>query len=264
MFDFPNIDPVILQVGPLAVTWYSLSYVTSILAGWYLAGRLALLAPLGITKKNIEDFIVWAILGVIIGGRLGYVLFYDPEKYLADPIGILKTYEGGMSFHGGLIGFTLAAFLYCRKNKLRFLSLMDLAAIVTPIGFFLGRIANFINGELFGRPANVPWAIIFPDSDGVPRHPSQLYEALLEGLVLFLIMLYFTYRHRFLEKPGRLSAMLLIFYGIFRSFVEFFREPDVQIGFIASWFTQGQLLCIPMILLGGYLLFRKEAKPQLQ
>ncbi len=255
MIDFPNINPVIFSVGPLAVSWYSLAYVVGILLGWYYANKLILLHPLGICKKHIEDFVSWAIIAIIIGGRLGYVFFYDPEKYLSNPIEILKTYEGGMSFHGGIFGVVTAAYLYCRKNCLNFLSFVDIIAIVAPIGLFLGRLANFINAELCGRQTDVPWGVIFPYSDGLPRHPSQLYEALLEGLVLFLIMVYFTYKLQFLKKAGRISGIFLIFYGIFRIFVEFFREPDFKIGFFVQYFTLGQLLSLPMILIGIYLIF---------
>ncbi len=254
MIDFPNINPVIFSVGPLAVSWYSLSYIVGILLGWYYANKLILLHPIGISRQHTEGFISWAIIAIIIGGRLGHVLFYDPEKYLSNPIEILKTYEGGMSFHGGIFGVGVAAYLYCKKNKIRFLSFSDVLAIVAPIGLFLGRIANFINAELYGRQTNVPWAVIFPYSDGFPRHPSQLYEALLEGLLLFCIMLYFTYKSKFLQNSGKMSGIFLIFYGSFRVLVEFFREPDVKIGFIFKYFTLGQILCIPMILLGTYLL----------
>lgn len=254
MIDFPNINPVIFSVGPFSISWYSLSYVFGVLLGWYYANKLIVLYPIGITKKHTEDFISWAIIAIIIGGRLGHVLFYDPAKYLANPIEIIKTYEGGMSFHGGIFGLGIAAYLYCRKNHIIFLSFSDILAIVAPIGLFLGRIANFINAELYGRPANVPWSVIFPYSDGLPRHPSQLYEALLEGLVLFCIMLIFTYKSKSLQKPGKMSGIFLIFYGIFRVSVEFFKEPDIKIGFIFKYFTLGQILCIPMILLGVYLL----------
>ena len=256
MIDFPNINPVIFSVGSLAVSWYSLAYVVGIIFGWYYANKLILLHPLGISKKHTENFVSWAIIAIIIGGRLGYVLFYDPTKYLSNPIEILKTYEGGMSFHGGIFGIGLAAYLYCRKNHLSFLSFSDILAIVAPIGLFLGRLANFINGELYGRQTDISWAVIFPYSDGFPRHPSQLYEAFLEGFILFFIMLYFAYRRKSLQNPGRMSGIFLICYSVFRAFVEFFREPDIKIGFISKYFTLGQLLCIPMIFLGSYLLIR--------
>ena len=258
MFDFPDINPVIFSFGPLAISWYSLAYVAGIMLGWLYANRLILLYPVNINKKHIEGFVSWAIIAIIIGGRLGYVLFYDLEKYLSDPIEILKTYKGGMSFHGAIIGIILAAYLYCRKYQLNFLSLTDILATVAPIGLFLGRLANFINAELYGRETNVPWAVIFPYGGNVPRHPSQLYEACLEGLILFFIMMYFAYRHKSLQNPGKLSGIFLICYAIFRAFIELFREPDAKIGFILHYFTLGQILCMPMGLIGIYLLIRRK------
>ena len=253
MIDFPNISPVIFSIGPLTVYWYSLAYVFGVLFGWYYANRLILLHPLGINKQHIDDFISWAIIAIIAGSRIG-LLFYDPEKYISNPVEILKTYEGGMSFHGGVLGVIITACIYCRKHIIRFLSFTDIWAVVTPVGLCLGRLGNFINGELYGRPTDVPWAMVFPYSDGLPRHPSQLYEALLEGVVLFLIMLYFVYRRKSLQNIGRLSGIFLVSYSIFRVFVEFFREPDIKTGLIMKYFTVGQILCIPMILFGLYLL----------
>ena len=255
MLDFPNIDPVIIAFGPLAISWYSLSYVVSILLGWYYVLKLIETNSLDISKKNIDDFVSWAIIGIIIGGRLGYVLFYDPVKYFSDPIQILKTYEGGMSFHGGISGLIIASYLFCKKYKIAFLGLMDLCSIVAPIGLFLGRIANFINAELYGRITDVPWAFIFPGSDGFPRHPSQLYEAILEGLVLFFIQRYVTGKLGALKFPGLLSGVFLVFYSCFRIIVEFFREPDFKIGYLANYFTMGQLLCLPMIIVGILLIY---------
>jgi len=254
MIDFPNINPIIVSIGPFAISWYSLAYVVGILLGWYYANKLTLISPFGINKSHIENFVSWSIIAIIIGGRLGYVLFYDPQKYLSNPIEIFKTYEGGMSFHGGIFGIGIASYLYCRKNHINFLAFVDILAVVSPIALFLGRLANFINAELYGRTTNVPWAVIFPYSDNIPRHPSQLYEAFLEGFMLFWIMMYFSYRTKSLSKPGRMLGIFLIFYGIFRAFIEFFREPDIKIGFILNYFTLGQLLCIPMILIGIYLL----------
>lgn len=255
MLAFPNIDPVIISFGPLSVSWYSLSYVVSILFGWYYVLKLIKTHSLNITQKNIDDFISWAIIGIIIGGRLGYVLFYDPMKYFADPIQILKTYEGGMSFHGGISGLIIASFIFCKKYKIAFLGLLDLCSIVAPIGLFLGRIANFINAELYGRVTDVPWAFIFPGSDGLLRHPSQLYEAILEGFLLFFIQKYAAGKLGSLKFQGLLSGLFLIFYASFRIVVEFFREPDFKIGYLAKYFTMGQLLCIPMIILGVVLIY---------
>lgn len=254
MIHFPDINPIILSIGPLAISWYSLAYICGILFGWFYATKLVLIHPIGINKKHIEDFIGWIIIAIIIGGRIGYIFFYNSEKYLLCPVEILKIYKGGMSFHGGISAVTLTSYLFCRKNNLRFLSITDILSIVSPIGILLGRLANFINAELYGRPTNVPWAIIFPYSDGLLRHPSQLYEAFLEGAVLLLIMMYSVYNCKSLINPGKTSGIFLIFYAIFRTFVEFFREPDVKIGFIMKYFTLGQLLCVPMFVIGVYLL----------
>lgn len=256
--DFPNIDPVIIHLGPLAITWYSTSYVVGILLGWCLALRLVTQFECNLSKKNVDDLVTWAIVGIIVGGRLGYVFFYDPSKYFANPLLILKTYEGGMSFHGGFIGFILFSYAYCRMSATPYLHLMDVIAVVAPIGLFLGRIANFINGELYGHATDVPWGVIFPNSDGQARHPSQIYEALLEGLLLFVIMLIATYRYRTITRPGFNCGLFMIFYAVFRLFIELFRVPDYQIGYIAGYFTMGQILSAPMILLGIYMIARKH------
>lgn len=260
MVAFPDIDPVIISLGPLAVSWYSLSYVCGILFGWFYAYRVVDYNLCNLSKKHIDDFISSAIIGIVLGGRLGYVLFYDPAKYWSDPIEILKTYEGGMSFHGGLIGCFTAGYLFSKRKNLKLLLLTDISFAIAPIGLFLGRIANFINAELYGRITDVPWAVIFPYSDGNPRHPSQLYEAFLEGLVLFVIIQYFIYKRYLLKKPGVVSGIFLILYGCFRAFVEFFREPDIKVGFVAKYFTLGQMLCLPMILIGVGLLFYASYK----
>ncbi|WPY00215.1 Prolipoprotein diacylglyceryl transferase [Candidatus Trichorickettsia mobilis] len=257
MIAFPDINPVIVAVGPLAISWYSLSYVTGILIGLNLSKRIVTKFSLNITHKNLEDFISWAIIGIIIGGRLGYVLLYDPVKFLTHPIDILKTYEGGMSFHGGITGIITAGYIFCKKYKLHFLKFTDILAIVAPIGLFLGRIANFINAELYGRITDVAWAVIFPNSDLRPRHPSQIYEALLEGLVLFIIILFSVFRYRTLSSSGKTSAIFLILYSIFRIIIENFREPDFQIGFILNYITMGQILSLPMLFLGCYLLIKR-------
>jgi phosphatidylglycerol:prolipoprotein diacylglycerol transferase len=261
MLKYPDIDPVIISVGPLAVSWYSLSYVVGIVLGWGYVLRLIKLNPrCNITKQHIDDFITWAIIGVIVGGRLGYVLFYDPMKYFAHPVDIFKTYMGGMSFHGGLIGYTSAAFFFARRAKISFLGLIDLSAAAVPIALFLGRIANFINAELYGRITDVPWAIVFPGSDYMPRHPSQLYEAVLEGFVLFCMLYIVAVRFNGLSKTGLLSGLFLIFYTIFRTIVEFFREPDVQLGFFFEMLTMGQLLSIPMLVLGIFLVYYSQRR----
>lgn len=255
MLEFPQINPVVLSIGPLIVTWYSLSYVVGILLGWYYALKLITVSNVGISKKNIENFVTWVIIGIIVGGRLGYALFYDPIKYFVNPIEILKTYEGGMSFHGGIIGFIITANIFSSYHKIKLIPLTDISAVVAPIALFLGRIANFINAELYGRVTDVPYSFVFPYSDGLPRHPSQLYEAALEGIILFIILSYSALKLKLLKKTGYLSGLFLLFYAIFRITVEFFREPDIQIGFLAGRFTLGQILCIPMLLLGIYLIF---------
>ena len=258
MLNFPNIDPIIISLGPLAISWYSLSYVVGILLGWFYALKLIDTGTTEITRKNVDDFITWVIIGVIVGGRLGYVLFYDPDKYLANPIEILKTYEGGMSFHGGIIGYIAATLWFTKRNNISFFSLMDLSAAAVPIALFLGRIANFINAELYGRATDVPWSFIFPGSDGIARHPSQLYEAALEGALLFCILFVVATRYKGLHKSGLLSGLFLLFYGMFRIIVEFFREPDMQIGFLAGSFTMGQILCLPMIAIGVFVIFYRS------
>lgn len=257
MIPFPNIHPVIVSIGPISIYWYSLAYVFGIMFGWWRASALSLKFNLGISKKQLEDFITYAIIGIIMGGRLGYVLLYDPVKYLSDPLEIFKTYEGGMSFHGGFIGLIVAGVIYCRKYRIEFLRFMDLMTMVAPVGIFFGRIANFINAELYGRVTDVAWAVVFPGSDGAPRHPSQLYEALLEGLVLFFIM---HLSQKALLIKGRASGIFFIFYALFRIFVECFREPDVQLGFLFGGCTMGQLLCLPMVIFGILLLYKNDKK----
>ena len=249
--DFPNIDPVAFYIGPLPIRWYALAYIAGFLAGWkyclYLAGLDKDSRP---HKTDIDDFLPWAILGVILGGRLGYVLFYQFELYAANPWEIAQIWHGGMSFHGGISGVIIATLIYSWRRGFGFLNLSDMLACVTPIGIFLGRIANFINGELFGRPSNVPWAVDFPRGGSVTRHPSQLYEAALEGLLLFVILLLMARYESVRERKGILSGVFLTGYGCARFFVEFFREPDVQIGLIGDMLSMGQILCIPMIVAG--------------
>lgn len=259
--DFPSIDPVIFSVGPLAVRWYSLSYIAGILIGWGYVNQIIVRYTWSpFTKKHTDDLIVWMIIGIVLGGRLGYTLFYNMLYYIDHPSQIFRVWEGGMSFHGGMIGTILAAYFYCRKHKLVFLQLTDLLACAAPIGLFLGRIANFINAELYGRVTDVSWAVIFPNSDGLPRHPSQIYEAFTEGLLLFIILWLFVWFTNAKRHPGFLSGVFLIGYGSFRMFCELFREPDFHIGFILSEVTMGQLLSIPMVILGFFLAFQAARK----
>jgi phosphatidylglycerol:prolipoprotein diacylglycerol transferase len=255
---FPNIDPVLLAIGPFVIRWYALAYIAGLLLGWWYMVFLAQKAAGKITRLHIDDFLVWATLGVILGGRLGYVLFYDADYYFSHPMAILAVWRGGMSFHGGLLGVAIAMVLYCRARKLPLLGFADLVACAAPIGLFFGRLANFINGELFGRPSDVPWAVVFPAGGPLARHPSQLYEAGLEGLVLGLIMAAAFHRPAIRARAGMLTGLFLIGYGLARIFVEFFRQPDPQLGFLWAGATMGQLLSAPMILAGLYLVARKQ------
>jgi phosphatidylglycerol:prolipoprotein diacylglycerol transferase len=258
---FPSIDPVLVSIGPFAIRWYALAYIVGLLLGWRYCLYLCGLPPRLVTRTQLDDFLLWATLGVILGGRLGYVLFYQPLHFLEHPLDIFYVWEGGMSFHGGLIGVILAMLLFARRRGIPFFALTDIVACATPIGLLLGRIANFINGELYGRASDAPWAMVFPDpnSGGVPRHPSQLYEAALEGLLLFVVLFVLARFTRSLEHVGRLSGLFLVGYGVSRFVVEFFREPDAQLGYLLGGATMGQLLCVPMILLG--LIFILRARP---
>ena len=249
-----GLDPIALQLGPLALRWYSLAYIMGILAAWWLLLRMVKRPGSPLTAKHVDDLITWATLGVILGGRLGYVLFYDPGQYLADPLSALKLWEGGMSFHGGLAGVILAIFLYARSQQLSFLRMLDYVAVVTPIGLFLGRMANFINGELWGRPTDGTWGIIFPDAGPEPRHPSQLYEALLEGLLLLIVLKLLFWFTDARMKPGLLGGVFALGYGLSRFAIEFFREPDAQLGILPFGLTMGQTLTLPLIAAGLYLL----------
>ncbi len=252
---FPNIDPIIFSVGPIAVRWYALSYIAGLLLGIKYVAIFVSKSPYALEKNNVDDLLVWMAIGVILGGRIGYVAFYNLEVYLRNPIEILKVWQGGMSFHGGLIGVVCVTVLFCRQRKLSFWRVSDAIACATPIGLLFGRIANFINGELFGRVSDLPWAVIFPNGGPSPRHPSQLYEAFFEGLLLFFILFFFSKNVEMRHRPGFLSGVFLMGYGIARGFVELFREPDQQIGFLFGFYTIGQLLSTPLIIYGFYLIF---------
>lgn len=253
---FPAIDPVIFEIGPFAIRWYALAYVVGLLVAWWMMVRMAKKPPYAIETKDIDDFLVWATFGVVIGGRLGQVLFYHPDYYFANPGEILKVWKGGMAFHGGILGVAVAGLLFARKRGIRPLHLADLMACASPVGLFLGRIANFINGELWGRPTDVAWAMEFPRGGPIPRHPSQLYEAVLEGLVLFLIVNWLARNEALRRRPGFLTGVFIGGYGIARSIAEFTREPDGWIGPL----TMGQAYSVPMILIGLVLVLR--AKPE--
>ena len=266
---FPAINPVLISIGPFSVRWYALAYIVGIIAGWFYARAIisserlwGATAPLTVT--DFDDFVIWITLGIILGGRIGYVLFYNFAHFAADPIEILELWNGGMSFHGGVLGCTAAIVLFASRRKIPVLSLGDVTAAVAPIGLFLGRIANFINGELWGRPTDVPWAMVFPRGGPLPRHPSQLYEAALEGVLLFIVLALLV-RFGALKRPGVVTGVFAIGYGTARITCEFFREPDVQLGFLWGGLTMGMLLSLPLMLAGIILMvaaMRKETVPR--
>ena len=254
---YPGFDPVLVQVGPLAIRWYALAYIVSLVIGWRLVRRLAQLPPAVATPLQVDDFLTWATLGVVLGGRLGYVLFYQPSHYLAHPLDALEVWQGGMSFHGGALGVTVALVLFCRLRGINLLGFADRIATVVPLGLGLGRIANFINGELWGReaPLWLPWAMR-PTPVSPPLHPSQLYEAFLEGFVLLAILLLLAQRPPIRARYGTLTGAFLVGYGIARIIGELFRQPDAFLGFLWEGLTMGQLLSVPMVLAGLFLIVR--------
>lgn len=251
---FPDIDPIIFEIGPLAIRWYSLAYIAGILLGWLYGASLLKskgfwhfrIPPL--TSERWFDFIFWAVIGIILGGRLGYVLFYQLDLYLANPSEIYKVWQGGMSYHGGLIGLIITTIAYSFFKKVNFLSMLDIIACIAPIGIFFGRIANFINAELYGRVTTMPWGVIFPNAGPDPRHPSQLYEAALEGLAMFIFLRIVTHFTPSLKYPGRVAGYYGVLYGLFRILIENFRLPDQQIGFVFEKYTMGMVLSLPMII----------------
>ncbi len=250
MLTYPDIDPVAIALGPVKIRWYGLMYLLGFLAAWYMLRRRTRLQWVPFKAAHVEDIIFYGVLGVIIGGRLGSMLFYNFNNLLADPLSLLRVWEGGMSFHGGLLGVMVAMYLFARKHGFGFWQVADFVAPVAPLGLGAGRIGNFINGELWGKPTDLPWAFVV---DGIARHPSQLYEALLEGLLMFVILWSFTARPRPLMAASGLFALL---YGVFRSAVEFVRLPDADIGYLAfGWLTMGQLLSLPLIIAGLSLLY---------
>jgi phosphatidylglycerol:prolipoprotein diacylglycerol transferase len=257
---FPAFDPVLVHLGPFAIRWYALAYICGILLGWLYARALIRNTRLWggsvpMTVIDFDDFILWVTLGIILGGRIGYVLFYNFEHFAAHPLEMVQLWNGGMSFHGGFTGCVVAVVLFARKRGIPILSLGDMTCAVAPIGLFLGRIANFINGELWGRPADVPWAMVFPGGGPLPRHPSQLYEATLEGLVL-LAVLYLLIRAGALKWPGLIIGSFAVVYAVARTVSEFFREPDAQLGFLWGGLTMGMLLSVPLCLAGvGFILY---------
>ena len=257
----PEFNPFAIEFGGFGVRWYALAYIAGLLLGYYLLRREAGRPGAPMSVGQLDSLLNHVLLGIILGGRLGYVLFYNPAFFISNPLEIFKIWQGGMAFHGGLLGVTLAMILFARHHAIPVLKVSDRVSMVLPIGLFLGRLSNFINGELIGRVSEVPWAMVFPGSDGAPRHPSQLYEAGLEGLLLGVVML-ILWRRGWLRQDGRLTGVLLAGYGLARSLIEFVREPDAQLGFILGNFSMGQILSFPMIIFGLYLIMRKPAASQ--
>jgi len=253
-----NFDPVAFQILSFEIRWYSLAYIAGIIIGWLLCKKIFI--KNSNVNEKFDDYLTFLIIGIIIGGRLGYVIFYNFNFYANNLLDILKIWEGGMSFHGGLIGIIIASILFARKNGQDYFLYLDQVSLVAPIGIFFGRLSNFINSELYGIPTEVPWAVTFIQIDNLSRHPSQLYEAISEGIILFLILLYFRNKN-FLNKPGLISGLFLIFYSIFRFFVEFLRVPDQQLGYLVLNLTMGQIISIIFILIGTVLvIFKNENK----
>jgi phosphatidylglycerol---prolipoprotein diacylglyceryl transferase len=255
-----NFDPIAFQIMSLEIRWYSLAYIAGIVLGWLLCKKIFIQKQT--INERFDDYITYLILGIIIGGRFGYVLFYNFNYYINNILDIFKIWQGGMSFHGGLIGVIVASILFAKKNNQDSFIYMDLVSLTAPIGIFFGRLANFINSELYGIPTEVPWAVTFIQIDNLPRHPSQLYEAILEGIVLFLILLHFR-KKNFLNKPGLISGIFLIIYSIFRFFIEFFRLPDEQLGYLILNLSIGQLISLVFILLGIILYYLKNENKQI-
>ena len=258
---FPHIDPVFLSIGPLQFRWYGLMYILGFLATWLIIRSEVRRASLQLTSDDVSDLVFWGAMGVVIGGRLGYILFYNPGFYLSNPLKLLAVWEGGMSFHGGFLGVVTSFVIFARRKGISFWTLIDMAAQCAPVGLGLGRIGNFINGELFGRETSVAWGIIFPGGGPLPRHPSQLYEAVLEGFLLFWIVRFCARSGNGMPGNGRAGWGFVAGYGLFRFIVEFFRQPDAQIGLFAAGFSMGQLLSFPMFLLGSLMLFRSFRSP---
>ena len=258
---FPDIGEVAISIGPLAIRWYALAFIFGLIAGWWYIGRLLRQPPHIMTRAQLSDFFTWAIIGVIVGGRLGFVSFYQAAEYLENPLQIFFVWQGGMSFHGGLLGVVVAVIWFARRRNIPMFALGDLVACAAPIGLLLGRLANFVNGELWGRATDVPWAVIFSkDQLQLARHPSQLYEAGLEGLVLFVVMFVLVRFTKARTRPGLLMGIFLIGYGASRIFVELFREPDAYVGFLASGTTLGQWLSVPMLIAGIYFIYHASSR----
>ena len=263
MLPYPEIDPVAIAIGPLKVHWYGLAYLVGLGFAWWLAVRRSARPDTAVQREQVDDLIFYSALGIILGGRLGYALFYGTDQVLSDPSWLLRIWQGGMSFHGGLLGVMLAMYWYGRKQGIAYLRMLDFLAPLAPIGLALGRLGNFIGQELWGRASEVPWAMVFPrDPLQLARHPSQLYQFALEGALLFVVVLWFSSKPR---PAGAVAGVFGIGYGVLRFVTEFFREPDAHLGFQAlGWVTRGQILCIPMILIGAFLLWHAHRSPSAQ
>lgn len=267
---FPDIDPVIVQLGPIAIRWYGLGYVVGILFAWWYSRRIVSTPRLwtadtpAMKPADIDDFLLWAALGVVLGGRLGYVLFYDLDRYLSEPAAIFAVWSGGMSFHGGMLGVIVAMVLFARSRGIHVWSLFDTIAAGVPVGLGVVRVANFINSELWGRVTDAPWGVVFPNGGPFPRHPSQLYEAALEGIVLFSVLWLLVWKAGMLKRPRFVGGAFIAGYGLSRIFVEFFRMPDAQLGYLAGgWLTMGMVLSLPMVLAGAWAMATaRQAAPQ--
>lgn len=253
---FPNIDPIMVEIGPFAIHWYAVAYLVGLFGGWRYIHWLNRRPPVAMSKDEIDDLLVWIMFGVVLGGRLGYVLFYNFAYYLQNPIEIVFLQRGGMSFHGGLGGVILAIIWFARKRGVGFFTIADLVSAAVPIGLFLGRLANFINAELYGRVTDVAWGMVFPRGGPDPRHPSQLYEAFLEGFVIFFLLLWLARFRGARARPGLISGVFFVWYGCARIAVEFVREPDAHLGFLFSGATMGQLLSLPVLAFGLWLIHR--------
>jgi phosphatidylglycerol---prolipoprotein diacylglyceryl transferase len=257
---FPAINPVAISLGPVAIRWYALAYIVGLLIGWRYCLALAGRPPYLVGRQDVDDFLVWATLGVVLGGRIGYVLFYKPGYYVFHPLEALYVWHGGMSFHGGALGVTIAILLFTRARQIPLFAFSDIITEAIPIGLFFGRIANFINGELFGRPTQVPWAMVFPNGGSMPRHPSQLYEAFCEGILLFLL-LFVAERLGARQRRGIVTGLFLAGYAVARMSGELFREPDAQLGYLVFGTTMGQLLSVPLLIAGIAIILWAQRAP---
>lgn len=257
---FPAINPVAVSLGPFAIRWYALAYIAGLVIGWRYCLALAGRQPHLVGARDIDDFLVWATLGVVIGGRLGYILFYNLPYYARHPEQMLFVWHGGMSFHGGAIGVTIAILLFTRRRRIPIFAFSDIITEAVPIGLFFGRIANFINGELYGRPSTAPWAMVFPNGGPVPRHPSQLYEAFCEGILLFVLLLV-AERLGLRRRPAMITGLFLAGYAVARMSGELFRQPDPQLGYLVFGVTMGQLLSVPLLIAGIGLIFWGRRRP---